>query len=171
MTECALAKRAVKFSRSPEGCPSQLTGAEPECPALGTQRHGVAEGRAFQSNRAVVARHRGAQLCDGLISADVSDFDATGDHIAWANGSGEIPIDVEKYASRELLCDDRVQDCAGYATLDHDLPESRRLRRQKVVVQRIAITADLGEPFDISCRNGTTHFRNFTHLGSAIRPR
>src|SRR5215217_3882964 len=125
--------------------PFTAHGAEPECPALGTQRHGVAEGRAFQSNRAVVARHRGAQLCDGLISADVSDFDATGDHIAWANGSGEIPINIEKYAprSRELLCDDRVQDCAGYATLDHDLPESRRRRRQKVVVQRIAITADL----------------------------
>jgi hypothetical protein len=54
---------------------------------------------------------------------------------------------------------------------DHDLPASRRLRRQKVVVQWIAITADLGELFDISCRDGTTHFRNFARLGSAIRPR
>jgi hypothetical protein len=36
---------------------------------------------------------------------------------------------------------------------DHDLPESRRLRRQKVVVQWIVITADLGELFDISCRD------------------
>jgi hypothetical protein len=50
---------------------------------------------------------------------------------------------------------------------DHDLPESRRLRRQKVVVQWIAITADLGEPFDISCRDGTTHFRNSVEAGTS----
>jgi hypothetical protein len=40
-------------------------------------------------------------------------------------------------------------DCAGDSALDDDFPEAGRLGRGFVVVQWVAVTADLGEQGDV----------------------
>jgi hypothetical protein len=112
------------------------------------------------------------QLRYGLVGADFSDFHPASDRVTGPNWSGEVPIDIQKDSSgfRQFLCDNCIEDRARNAALHNDLSESGGARRLEVVVQWITITADLGEPFDVGCRDGATHFRSVTHLGSAIRP-
>jgi len=90
--------------------------------------HRVADGGALQRNSAVVASHRGAQRSNGLIAADVDDLNPAGDRVAWTHRSSEVPIDIEKYRAWpwQLLRDHRIEDGAGNAALNDNLPKPGR---------------------------------------------
>jgi len=81
------------------------------------------------------------------FGAHRDDFDAARDRVTGAHRRFERPIDVQGHRTqpRQLFAHNGIQDRARHSALDDDLPEAGRLGRGFVVVQRVAVTADLRE--------------------------
>ena len=117
----------------------------------GADIHRVAHRCSVQHDGSVVPRDGGPQFGDRLVGAHRDDFDAARDCVARADGRLEGPVDIQKHCARtrQLLRHNGIQDGAGDPALDDDFPEPRRLGRRFVVVQRVAVAADLGEQGDV----------------------
>ena len=117
----------------------------------GADIHRVADRCSVQDDSSVVAGDGGAQFGDRFVGACRDDFDAARDGVTAAHRCLEGPIDIQKHRARtrQLLRHNGIQDGTGNPALDDDLPETGRLRRGFVVVQRVAVTADLGEQGDV----------------------
>ena len=113
--------------------------------------HRVADRCSVQDDGSVVAGDGGAQFGDRFVGACRDDFDAARDGVAAAHWCLERPVDIQKHRARprQLLGHNGIQDGAGDPALDDDFPEPRRLGRRFVVVQRVAVAADLGEQGDV----------------------
>ena len=109
--------------------------------------HRVTQRSSVQDNGSVVAGDGRPQFGDRFVGAHRDDFDAAGDRVTGAHRRLERPIDVQEHRTRprQLLGHNGIEDRARHTALDDDLPEAGRPGRGFVVVQRIAVTADLGE--------------------------
>ena len=109
--------------------------------------HRVANRCSVQDDGSVVAGDGGAQFGDRFVGACRDDFDAARDGVTAAHWCFERPVDIQEHRARpwQLLGHNGIQDGAGNPALDNDFPESGRLGRGFVVVQGVAVTADLGE--------------------------
>ena len=94
----------------------------------------------------------GVGLYDPYTSLPDEDPDTNGTQ----SSSLEHPVDVEEHGarSRQFFRHDSVEDRARDPALDNDLPETRSLGCSFVVVQRVPVTADLGEQSDVVLTNG-----------------
>ena len=117
--------------------------------------HRVADRCSVQDDGSVVAGDCGAQFGDRFVGACRDDFDAARDGVTAAHRCLERPVDIQEHCARprQLLGHNGIQDGAGYPALDDDFPETGRLGRGFVVVQRVAVTADLGEQGDVVVTN------------------
>jgi len=118
--------------------------------------HRVADRCSVQDDGSVVAGDGGAQFGDRFVGACRDDFDAARDGVTAAHWCFERPVDIQEHRARpwQLLGHNGIQDGAGDAALDDDFSKAGRLGRGFVVVQRIAVTADLGEQCDVVVTNG-----------------
>jgi hypothetical protein len=71
----------------------------------------------------------------------------------------------------KVLGDDRVQDRAGDPTLDDDLAEARGSRGRLVVVERVAVSADVREAPDVLRFDPPASLCPLTHPRRTPRPR
>ncbi len=96
------------------------------------------------------------QFGDRLVGARRDDLDAAGDRVTGAHRGLEHPVDIEEHGSRarQFFCHNGIEDRAGDPALDDDFPETGRFGRSFVVVQGVAVTADLGEQGDVVVTDG-----------------
>src|SRR5919201_1284797 len=140
--------------------------------AAGGDRHGVADGGAVQGDGAVAADHGGTELGNWLVGPGFDDLHAAGDDIAGTDGCLEVPVHVQEDGARagQALRHHGVEDGAGDAALQDDLAEPRRLRRRGVVMQGVAVSADLGEPVDVIRADRPGQFGGRADRGRAAGP-
>jgi hypothetical protein len=88
---------------------------------------------------------------DGLVVAHVDDLDLSGDRVAGSHRGAEVPGDVQEHGAGpgKVLGHDRVQNRGRDSALHDDLAEPRGASGLLVIVQRVAVPADCGEPLDI----------------------
>src|SRR4029077_5199339 len=114
----------------------------------------------------------GAELGDRFVGPGFQDFHTAGDDVAWAGGGLEVPVHVQENGARAGQGSGGygVEDGAGDPALDDDLAEARGLRGRGVVVQGVAVPADLGEPLDVVWGDGPGQLGGLADRGWTARP-
>ncbi len=112
---------------------------------------GVTDRMAFNRHRAVVACHTDVELRDGLVLADRGDLDRPDDRVAGMDRGEEAQVKLQEHAAGpgQVLGHDRVEDRGRDPALNDDASEAGLGRKLLVVVDRVAIAGQLGEPFDV----------------------
>src|SRR5262245_6528955 len=118
------------------------------------ERECVADRRAVEDGGAVSEEDAGFQLGHRLVVPHAGDLHLARDRVARADRRPEGPVDLQEDGARtgQFFGDDGVQDRAGHTTLYDDAAEARRRGGGFVVVQRVPVTADIGEQRDVARR-------------------
>jgi hypothetical protein len=99
-------------------------------------------------------------------------LDLASDDVPGANRRPETPIHVQEHRSRtgQILCDHGVQDGARHPSLYDDLAELRGAGDLLVVVKRVVVAADPGEPDDVVGTDLPAPPGPLPDPGGAVRP-
>ena len=88
----------------------------------------------------------------GLPSLTDEHLGLGGDLVARAHRRAEVPVDVEEHAAGtgQVLGNERVEQTGRHPALHDDAAEAACRGSGFVVVQRVAVTGDLGEQLDVA---------------------
>jgi hypothetical protein len=143
----------------------------PYRPGLG-HREGVAHSVAFKDHDPVSPGHRSLQLRDRLVVPYARQLHSTGDGVSRSSRCLEAPVDLQEHGSgsRQVLRNNSVEDGTRDTTLHDDLAKLSRLDGLFVIVERILVSADLSEEFDVFGADGARSFCTVANLGQSFGP-
>jgi hypothetical protein len=130
---------------------------------LAALRRALADARRREGRVALVAGGAGLGKTS-LVRAFLEGVDDR------ADGRDELRAQLQEHGARagQVLGDERVEQSAGHPAL-HDDPAERRRRGQRVVVvDRVAVAGDLGEPGDVPGADRAGALRALPDLGAPV---
>src|SRR4051794_15961851 len=122
-------------------------------------------GGAVERDHTVLPGDGCTELCDRLVLTGRQHLDLRGDLVTRPNGCRELPVDLEEHAAGtgQLLGNDGVEQSGRDAALHDEPTEARAARGFLVVVEGVAIAADLGEQLDVAERHGAGAAGDLSH--------
>src|SRR5678816_1879926 len=130
----------------------------------GLHRERVAHSCSLQHDGPVSRGHARLELGDRFVVAHTRYTDFARNGVTGTHRRAKGPVDLEKHRAgpRQIFGHNGVENRARHTSLHHNAAKARRAGRFFIIVERIAIAADLGKELDITSRDESGTTRSLT---------